>query len=61
MAEILSRMMDKFSLEGLKDSEIFDLSEGEKQKVALASVVSLSKESRLFSNQLPLSFPWGKW
>ena len=44
IAEILSRMMDKFSLEGLKDSEIFDLSEGEKQKVALASIVSLSPE-----------------
>ena len=38
---IISKMVERFSLEKVIHSKIFDLSEGEKQKVALASVISL--------------------
>lgn len=38
------RVSKEFSIEDLLSSSIFDLSEGEKQKVALASIVSLKPE-----------------
>ncbi|MBE9581509.1 MAG: ABC transporter ATP-binding protein [Proteobacteria bacterium] len=37
----IEEVVDRFFLERVVDSAIFDLSEGEKQKVALASIVSL--------------------
>ena len=37
----IKRSLERFSLKGVVDSSIFDLSEGEKQKLALASIVSL--------------------
>ena len=37
----IKKSLERFSLKGVVDSSIFALSEGEKQKVALASIVSL--------------------
>ena len=38
---IVLKMVERFSLEKVVHSKIFDLSEGEKQKVALAAIISL--------------------